>query len=391
MPLFRQPHFALLLGAAWLLIVIQLIVEDWPGLTIVINDSDDAFRLVQVHRFLAGQGWFDLHEARIAPPLGYDSHWSRLIDAGLAGLFVAFKTIVDAALAERLMLAVWPVLWLIPTIAAAAAIAWRLGGRAAALIVLVLAVSGLPGWGQFRLGRIDHHNVQIALALLTVAMTVWSDRVRWLPTRLAPQPGAGDRLRGHAGARAVRSRHHVALHRRGRRDRALHGRARCGAGVARLWLSAAAGARRFSRHGPAGSLAADRLRRHRDQLRRGRRGGGLARRRGRHIRHRRASRRALCGGRRGGRTGLGGFRADRAALPRWAFRAGGSGVRSIWLDRVNEMQSLVTLLQTEPTIGLAHAAFPATALAALAIVAQRLRQDFAVLPPARPFCSRPAS
>jgi hypothetical protein len=35
-------------------------------------------------------------------------------------------------------------------------------------------------------GRIDHHNVQIALAALTVAATVWSDRVRWA----APAAGA---------------------------------------------------------------------------------------------------------------------------------------------------------------------------------------------------------
>src|SRR5215470_10381762 len=175
----RQPHFALLLVAAWLLVVLQLLIQDWSSLTVVIGDSDDAMRLVQVHRFLAGQNWFDLHEARIAPPLGYDSHWSRLIDAGLAGLFLAFQSVVDAPFAERLMLAVWPVLWLIPTIGAAAAIAWRLAGREAALIVLLMAVLGVPGWSQFRLGRIDHHNVQIALSLLAVAATVWSDRVRW--------------------------------------------------------------------------------------------------------------------------------------------------------------------------------------------------------------------
>src|SRR5579871_4794921 len=33
--------------------------------------------------------------------------------------------------------------------------------------------------GQFRPGRIDHHNVQIALAALSVACAAWSDRKRW--------------------------------------------------------------------------------------------------------------------------------------------------------------------------------------------------------------------
>ena len=61
-------------------------------------------------------------------------------------------------------------------IGATAAIAWRLAGREAACAALLLAVFGLPGMGQFRPGRIDHHNVQIALAALSVAATVWSDR-----------------------------------------------------------------------------------------------------------------------------------------------------------------------------------------------------------------------
>jgi len=174
----RRPHLAALLGLAWLLVLVQLMAEYWLMTATSMHDADDALRLVQVRDFLAGQGWFDLHQARLSPPLGYESHWSRLIDAGLAGLFLAFRAFVDDALAERLMSAVWPVLWLIPTIAAAVAIAWRLAGRDAVLIVLLLAVFGLPGMAQFRPARIDHHNVQIALSLIVVAATVWSDRVR---------------------------------------------------------------------------------------------------------------------------------------------------------------------------------------------------------------------
>src|ERR1051325_1366504 len=62
---------------------------------------------------------------------------------------------------------------------AAAVIAWRIAGREAAVIALLLGALGLQALSQFRPGRIDHHNVQIALSLLLVASTVWSDRVRW--------------------------------------------------------------------------------------------------------------------------------------------------------------------------------------------------------------------
>jgi hypothetical protein len=175
----RGPNFAVLVGLAWLVIATDLAIKHWAGTALTLSDTDDAMRLAQVHDFLHGQGWFDMHQARLAPPAGYDSHWSRLIDAGLAGLFVLFHYFVDGALAERLMRVIWPLLWLMPAIVAAAATAWRIAGRDAALVTLLLSVVGLPAFQQFLPGRIDHHNAQIALAVAVVAATVWSDRSRW--------------------------------------------------------------------------------------------------------------------------------------------------------------------------------------------------------------------
>src|ERR1041384_33057 len=173
----RQPHFALLLALAWLAIVIRLVAQHWAATALTLADTDDAMRLAQLRDWLAGQGWYDLNQSRIAG--GYESHWSRLIDAGLGGLLWIFGWFSGPAMAERLMRTSWPMLWLLPTIAAAAAIAWRIAGRQAALVVLLLAVGGVPAFHQFRPGRIDHHNAQIALSMLVVGATVWSDRVRW--------------------------------------------------------------------------------------------------------------------------------------------------------------------------------------------------------------------
>jgi hypothetical protein len=175
----RQPSFAILLILAWLVASVQLFLIYWMGTAETLLDTDDALRLVQMREFLAGRDWFDLRETRVQPPLGYESIWSRLIDAGLAGLFLLFQLFTGDALAERLMRTVWPLLWLLPAIGGVAAIAWRLAGRQAALVVLVLAAAGLPALQQFRPGRVDHHNVQIALAVLTLAAVVWSDRLRW--------------------------------------------------------------------------------------------------------------------------------------------------------------------------------------------------------------------
>jgi hypothetical protein len=174
----RHATFALLMSLAWLLLSAQLLLEYWPATGLTLPDADDAMRLVGVREFLAGRGWFDLHEARLGLASGYATHWSRLIDAGLAGVFLLFRTVTDSHTAERLMTAAWPLLWLLPVIAGVAAVAWRIAGREAAVIVLLLAIFAGPGIQQFRPGRIDHHNVQIALSLLVVAATVWSDRSR---------------------------------------------------------------------------------------------------------------------------------------------------------------------------------------------------------------------
>ena len=187
----RQPNFALLIAIAWLMIALQLLLLFWPETAVTLNDADDAMRLVQMREFLGDHGWFDLHMERLQPPLGYDPHWSRLIDAGLAGFFTLFHHFTNAAFAERLMRAIWPELWLLPAIGGVSAIAWRMAGREAAIVALLFAVLGLPAMLQFKPGRIDHHNVQIAIAVLAVAATAWSDRLRWAATAAGILTGLG--------------------------------------------------------------------------------------------------------------------------------------------------------------------------------------------------------
>jgi hypothetical protein len=200
----RSPNFAILLGLAWLVIVVQLLADHWAETARTLSDMDDAMRLVGVREFMAGRGWFDLHEARLGPPGGYDTHWSRLIDVGIAALIIGFERITDSATAERLARVLWPMLWLVPAVTGAALIAWRIAGRVAATIVLLLAMLGLPAYAHFVPGRIDHHNVQIALAILIMAAAAWSDRVRFAA-------GAAGVLTGIAMAIGLESGPYVVL------------------------------------------------------------------------------------------------------------------------------------------------------------------------------------
>jgi len=96
----RLPRFEI--GLLWLTVVATLAALFWPKLDESFASPDNLMRLVQVRGLLDGAPWFDPHEPRFAPPLGYDTHWSRLIDAGVGGMILLFRTIVSPDLAERL-------------------------------------------------------------------------------------------------------------------------------------------------------------------------------------------------------------------------------------------------------------------------------------------------
>jgi len=371
----RGPNFAVLVGLAWLAVVADLLFKHWAGTALTLSplsDSDDPLRLVEVRDFLHGQGWFDMHLARLGPPAGYDSHWSRLIDAGLAGLFILFHQFVDATLAERLMRVVWPLLWILPAILAAAAIAWRIAGREAAMVTLLLCAVGLPAYQQFVPGRIDHHDVQITLALACLAATVWSDRVRGAAV-------AAGALSGLALAIGLENLVFVAL---------------CGVALVLRYAATRDGAAPLARYGwtlAAGAAAAFLVNVGPD-----------------HWSHAVCDTMAINWAAPAVVAGLlVGLAGRIAASERLAVRLAVAGaiaavagalfvaieprclagpyammdpqLRAIWFSRVSEMQPFTALLRDKPAVAAAVIVFPAAALAATLVLARdpALRRDFA--------------
>jgi hypothetical protein len=138
-----------------------------PGLAL---DSDDALRMVQVRDLLAGQSWFDLTQYRMTPPHSVAMHWSRLIDAPLAGMILLFRPFSGQPLAEALAVTIWPTLLLLPTWLALGRIARCLADREAAVIALLLAIGCIYLFGFFRPGEIDHHNAHLALVAVGLAL-----------------------------------------------------------------------------------------------------------------------------------------------------------------------------------------------------------------------------
>ena len=147
----------------------------WPAIKGGIFDAlstDDAMRLVEVRDLIGGQGWFDLFQHRLDPP-GASMHWSRLIDAPLAGLILLLKPLLGMHGAEAVTLYLWPALLFAVALALVAAIARQMSNNINAMTAAVLlAVLSVPALVHFRAGAIDHHNAQIDLLLALVLMTM---------------------------------------------------------------------------------------------------------------------------------------------------------------------------------------------------------------------------
>ncbi len=175
-PTSRLVAFALALTA---LLAVVLVLRDARHLPAALGDTDDATRLVAMRELLAGRGWWDQLQGRFQPPQGAWMHWSRLIDGGLALMTRGFRLFASPAQAELMTRTFWPLLWLAPAITAALLTARRLAGQGArglqlrGLAVLAAGVGVAVGFGplaiQFHPGRVDHHDVQIALSLVVLA------------------------------------------------------------------------------------------------------------------------------------------------------------------------------------------------------------------------------
>ena len=62
-----------------------------------LGDTDDNMRLMQVRAWMAGQDWYDLRQYRMNPAVGFDIHWSRIVDLPIAGLILFFRLFTTPA------------------------------------------------------------------------------------------------------------------------------------------------------------------------------------------------------------------------------------------------------------------------------------------------------
>ncbi len=149
------------------------------------GDNDDVMRLVQIRDLLAGQSWFDLTQYRLGLDGGTLMHWSRLIDLPIAVLIRLFAYVLTMEKAEALALLVWPLMLILPLMAAVAVAARRMGDDVTMHVALLLTSVFVVTANRFLPGAIDHHNVQLVLggddcsgSPRSVAGCAWSSSCR---------------------------------------------------------------------------------------------------------------------------------------------------------------------------------------------------------------------
>ena len=170
-PWFTPVRIALII---WGLMSLVAVVAKWQAIgALDLSDTDDAMRMAQVRDLLAGQSWWDLSQYRVNPAGGgVLMHWSRIVDAPLAAGILLLKPLFGQAMAERIVMTLWP-----PLLGAALSVACVLGyrnlsdRRIAYVVPLFLIMSGYI-LVQFRPLRVDHHGWQILFAMLIMAQAL---------------------------------------------------------------------------------------------------------------------------------------------------------------------------------------------------------------------------
>ncbi|WP_292141055.1 GtrA family protein [Mesorhizobium sp.] len=160
--------------AALLTMLVVLLVNAYSGFPELTNnggDNDSMLRMVEVRDLLSGQGWFDLHQYRMGPEGGFVMHWSRLVDAPLAAIILAASALTgSAAVAENVALVAWPTLLFGAAVFYLTRAARSFAGERAVLPAVVVGAAALHFIGIFSPGAIDHHNVQLTLTMASLSL-----------------------------------------------------------------------------------------------------------------------------------------------------------------------------------------------------------------------------
>src|SRR6476619_3717596 len=172
-------HWKLIVFLVWLGFCGWEIFSHWSQIRwFGLGDTDDNMRMMQVRGLLHGQGWYDLRQYRLNPPVGANIHWSRLVDLPIAGLILTLRPFLGGAAAERWAVAIAPMLPFLLLLFSLALTARRFLGPTAYILVFTALFFAGSNNGMFTPERIDHHGWQLALLAFGISSIADPKRLR---------------------------------------------------------------------------------------------------------------------------------------------------------------------------------------------------------------------
>src|SRR4029079_8589237 len=172
-------HWQWIVLLRWLGVSAWFIYNKWSDIRwFALGDTDDNMRMMQVRGLLHGQGWFDLRQYRLNPPVGANIHWSRLVDLPIAGLILLLRPLIGCAAPERWAVGISPLLpYLLLIFSTSLTVRRLIDPRAYPLAIAALIYAGSTN-GMFMPERIDHHGWQLAFLALSVSAVADPKRIR---------------------------------------------------------------------------------------------------------------------------------------------------------------------------------------------------------------------
>jgi hypothetical protein len=163
-------HWKLWTLLIYVLICAALLGIRWQNVDwMILSDTDDNMRLAQVRALIDGQGWFDLRQYKLNPPIGADIHWSRLVDLPMAAIMLIVDPLFGRGVGNRAAIALAPMIPLALALFSVAVTARRLVAPASFAFAIVMLLASSSTMNMMMPTRIDHHGWQLALIAATIA------------------------------------------------------------------------------------------------------------------------------------------------------------------------------------------------------------------------------
>lgn len=174
----RRRGIGVAVTLAALVICFLIVGFDLLDGTLYQGDVDDDLRNLQILQLLKTGSWYDRTLPMIAMPDAYVSPWSRLVDLPYAAIAYGLAPWLGNEAALQASYSVWPLVMLIAFCLLVLQILRRLVPSDQPLelpmVCATLLAMALSIW-EFSPGRIDHHNMQLLMSLVSfLGLLLWS-------------------------------------------------------------------------------------------------------------------------------------------------------------------------------------------------------------------------